>query len=112
MCSRILRLRVRAFARQSGRCFYCDLPMWADSRLVFCEGHGLSPRQARQFECTAEHLQAKRDGGGNGVDNIVASCRHCNATRHRRKVPLAPDQWRTTQRRRAERRWPRSRLNC
>jgi 5-methylcytosine-specific restriction endonuclease McrA len=105
MSNSIPQLRIRAFERQHGRCYYCELPMWTKSPLTFGEYYRLSPKQARHFECTAEHLHAKRDGGGNRCANIVAACRHCNATRHKRKSPLSPDQWRIAQRGRASRRW-------
>ena len=47
-----------AFYAQSGRCFYCGLPMWltAPSEL------GLKASKARAFQCTAEHLVAQQDG--------------------------------------------------
>ena len=105
MSNRIPYLRIRAFERQHGRCFYCDLPMWTQSPTDFSRTYRLSLRQAAQFECTAEHLSARCDRGGDGIKNIVAACRHCNATRHKRKSPLSPDQWRITQRGRASRRW-------
>ena len=51
-------LRTSAFYAQSGRCFYCGLPMWltAPSEL------GLKASKARAFQCTAEHLVAQQDG--------------------------------------------------
>jgi 5-methylcytosine-specific restriction endonuclease McrA len=106
MSNRIASHRSRAFAQQNGKCFYCDLPMWIDSSKAFSEQKGLTAGQCAQFECTAEHLQPKCGGGRDNRANIVAACHHCNATRHKRKKPLSPDQWRATQVRRASRRLP------
>lgn len=53
---------------------------------AFAATFKLSSRQARHLQCTAEHLHARVDGGGNSPSNIVAACRLCNARRHRSKV--------------------------
>ena len=87
----LARSRSAAFSRQSGRCFYCDLPMWLDHADDFRPRYRLTPAQARQRRCTAEHLQARQDGGGNGAANIVAACQKCNQGRHRRKKVPDPD---------------------
>ena len=86
MPSTLARLRARAFHRQSGRCFYCCCPMWEQSMDAFAATFHLSSRQARHLQCTAEHLHARVDGGGNSQSNIVAACRLCNARRHQGKV--------------------------
>ncbi|MCU7376155.1 HNH endonuclease [Paucibacter sp. O1-1] len=54
------------------------------------EGCGLSLRQSLLLRCTAEHLRARQDGGGDGQANIAAACAHCNALRHRARDPLSP----------------------
>ncbi|WP_213946981.1 HNH endonuclease [Luteibacter sp. dw_328] len=49
---------------------------------------------ARHFQCTAEHLHARQDGGRDTRTNIVAACWYCITRRHRRKRPLAPHAYR------------------
>jgi len=95
----LTRSRSAAFSRQSGRCWYCDLPMWLDHADGFRSRYPLTLAQARLLRCTAEHLRARQDGGGNAPDNIVAACQKCNQTRHYRKNP--PDPGRHRQRVRA-----------
>lgn len=103
--TRLQALRSRAFIRQKERCHYCGLPMWqVDVRSFACR-YGISVPQARAFQCTAEHLLARCEGGKNVTSNVVASCRHCNLTRHRRKRVPDPKRWQQTQRSRAQRRW-------
>ncbi len=92
MTKPIKRFRTAAFARQSGRCYYCEEIIWRDDCPAFAADHRLTHRQARQRQCTAEHLVARYDGGRDTRANIAAACRECNATRHRRKVPLPPAQ--------------------
>lgn len=82
----LARLRAHAFRRQSGLCFYCHCPMWQRSMEAFAATFDLSSRQARHLQCTAEHLQARVDGGGDSQSNIVAACRYCNTKRHQRKA--------------------------
>lgn len=89
----LVRPRTIAYTRQSGRCFYCGLPMWTGNPKGFAAKHGLSLAQARLLECTGEHLQARQDGGGNAPSNIVAACRRCNQLRHQRKNPPPPDRY-------------------
>jgi 5-methylcytosine-specific restriction endonuclease McrA len=64
--------------------------MWEGDLWQFCETFGLTPKQARRHQCTAEHLRARSDGGTDSADNIVAACRFCNEQRHRAKDPLQP----------------------
>lgn len=92
---KIADMRRGKMLAQGGRCYYCDLPMW-DQRLAV-ETHpqteGKHPSKA--LLCTAEHLNPRSEGGGNGADNIVAACWFCNTTRHRRKRPQSPQQFKT-----------------
>lgn len=81
--------RNAAFHRQSGRCFYCDFPMWLTDRADFAVTHGLTLRQAGRLQATAEHLVAQQDGGRHGA-NVVAACHHCNQARHRFRPRAAP----------------------
>lgn len=94
MPNNLALVRKAAFRLQSQRCYYCYLPMWQGSPFSFASAHGLSLKQARLLQCTAEHLIARQDGGSNTRSNIVAACRHCNQTRHKRPTPLSPDQYR------------------
>lgn len=90
----ITRSRAAAFDRQNGRCYYCDHPMWLSDVRQYSLQHHLSIVQARHFRCTAEHLLARCDGGGNSRSNIVAACWTCNKRRHARGKPLAPSAFR------------------
>lgn len=87
------KLRLSAFRRQNGLCFYCHLPMWTADPLAFAAQYGLSAAQARWFQCTAEHLIARQDGGKDQEGNIAAACLFCNQTRHKRKNPPDPDRY-------------------
>jgi len=78
MAGRVKNLRIAAFARQAGRCWYCGCNMILGST-----------QSIRQ--CTAEHLVARSEGGRSNASNIVAACRFCNQTRHKRKRALAAD---------------------
>lgn len=84
----IKKLRRQAAQEQGWRCFYCQLPMWETSLEEFIERYGISPGLAKRFQCTAEHVKARCDGGEDVAPNIVAACLFCNATRHRAKDPL------------------------
>jgi 5-methylcytosine-specific restriction endonuclease McrA len=87
----LARSRETAFARQRGRCFYCNLPMWSRDPGEYALKYNLTSRQANRLQCTGEHLVARQDGGSNSPFNIVAACRFCNANRHRRAAPPSPD---------------------
>jgi hypothetical protein len=86
----ISNLRVYAFAAQSGRCYYCHLPMWKENARRFARTYGITRAQAKPFRCTGEHLEAKRDGGGDEQENIVAACYYCNMMRHTSEVVRSP----------------------
>ncbi|WP_310444281.1 HNH endonuclease [Stenotrophomonas rhizophila] len=97
---RLKSIRTSALHFQSGGCFYRGLPMWlaAPSEL------GLRPRNARAFQCTAEHLVAQQDGGLDTPENIVAACIFCNQRRHKRRGPApAPELFRAHVQRRLSR---------
>lgn len=89
----IRKLRLLAFNRQNGKCCYCGFLMWLDSAETFAKQHGISAKQARHFQCTAEHLHARQDGGRDACENIAAACIRCNQLRHQRKKPMAPEQY-------------------
>nr|WP_238587784.1 HNH endonuclease [Caenimonas sp. SL110] len=54
---------------------------------------GYTRRQARQLQCTAEHLVPRCEGGGDNQSNIVAACRRCNQARHKRSDPPSPERF-------------------
>lgn len=80
--------RRRAARKQGGRCFYCQQPMWDASPQEFIVRYGLSAGLAKRFRCTAEHVEARSDGGKDVAANIVAACLFCNTTRHKAKHPV------------------------
>ncbi|WP_365353305.1 HNH endonuclease [uncultured Roseovarius sp.] len=84
------KIRKEKYTAQGRRCFYCEQPMWSGSSKHFQLVHSISERQARWFQCTAEHLLAASEGGSISPTNIVAACKFCNNTRHRSKQPLSP----------------------
>jgi len=86
----IKRHRNSAFERQNGKCCYCGFQMWRDTPEAFAATHGIKAAQARHFQCTAEHLVARQDGGKDGTLNIAAACIRCNQLRHKRKNSLEP----------------------
>lgn len=90
MTTRNFRFKSYAFQSQSGRCYYCDLPMWLDHPDHFALRFGITVSQSKQFQCTAEHLIARQDGGPTSQSNIVAACLFCNRKRHQRKIALNP----------------------
>ena len=67
--------------------------MWTKNAWAFAEQHGLRLEDCVHFQCTAEHVIARRDGGAE-IRNIVAACRHCNLTRHETEDPLPADLYR------------------
>jgi len=88
----LLKFRSEAFRRQAGRCYYCGVLMWAKEGDAFARSHGVSLSAVRLLKCTAEHLQARQDGGKDSPQNIVAACLRCNRLRHQgwKKAP-APE---------------------
>ncbi|WP_425515938.1 HNH endonuclease [Stenotrophomonas acidaminiphila] len=64
--------------------------MWNGAHLkAFAAIASIGKRQAKERRCTAEHLQARCDGGSNSRGNIAAACWYCNQQRHR--LPVPPD---------------------
>ena len=99
---RIQSLRRQAFERQSGRCCYCGVRMWLTSPSELAG----TPKKLSawpKLRCTAEHLLAQSDGGKDSALNIAAACALCNHTRHRRKQPPEPHDYRAEVRRRMQR---------
>lgn len=100
MSNSIPKNRLVAFKRQAGSCYYCGFPMWIQQPKEFAGTFRISQGSSARFQCTAEHLVARQDGGSDSSKNIVAACRFCNSTRHR--IPSAPDP--TTYKKRVQRR--------
>lgn len=93
-CKTIQKNRKLSAKRQSAKCFYCGLPMWQQvDQQRFAEKYKLTSKQARWFQCTAEHLKAKSEGGNNRRENIVAACKYCNQKRHQYTEAPSPDQY-------------------
>ena len=90
MPTTLSKSRQVAFSNQQGRCYYCEYSMWLESPDAFAAVFGISKSAALRFRCTAEHLKARKDGGKNSRENIVAACSFCNMTRHRAKSPQNP----------------------
>ena len=86
----LIKIRLKSFNLQQGRCVYCELPMWLDDPKAFAKKYKITTKQAKLFQCTAEHLKAKQDGGKDRESNIVAACHYCNQKRHSRNSPKDP----------------------
>jgi hypothetical protein len=56
--------------------------MWRRSAAGYAARAAISLREALQFQCTAEHLQALAEGGKTNSANIAAACLACNQGRH------------------------------
>lgn len=107
--SELRRQQVRA---QRGLCFYCHQPMWEGCPERFARLYGLKGSRLLWLQATAEHLQARCEGGANKASNIVAACKYCNSQRHRTHDPLSPgDYARKVQRRLIAGKWHGLRLN-
>ena len=87
---KLQRLRHEAYIRQDCRCFYCTLPIWEDDLTDFTTRYGIALRKAKHLQCTAEHLIAQQDGGGETVENVAAACLWCNRMRHLKRQEIAP----------------------
>ena len=100
MPNKLQRLRTQAFHSQRGRCFYCGLPMLSPRTASSTPPDLKGKRTAHHLQCTAEHLNARCDGGEDSLGNVVAAHWFCNVNRHRRKVALSPDRYKTLVRKR------------
>jgi hypothetical protein len=98
------KYRSKAHDSQGGRCIYCGVVMWTTDCATFATRHGLTVRIARWLQCTAEHLQARQDGGHDSPKNIAAACLACNRRRHaQRRRALTPEEYRALVRSRISR---------
>ena len=106
MSKSTVKPRLNAFQNQAGTCYYCGSPMWLKEIEPFAIKHALSLSAAARFQCTAEHLIARCDGGSDDKRNIVAACLFCNINRHRRKNPPPPPHYKALiQRRLKQGKW-------
>lgn len=94
MPTKLVRYRRSAYVAQSGYCFYCEMRMWDNDLKSFSLAYNIKPSLAKMLKCTAEHLKARKVGGNDCPQNIVAACFICNSRRHRRKRDLSPDAYR------------------
>jgi HNH endonuclease len=86
MRNKIPFYRNAAAQSQKWLCHYCSLPMGSkDSPYTKAV-----PLEKEFLLASAEHLQARQDGGIDSKDNIVAAHTICNRRRHRCKIPMSP----------------------
>jgi hypothetical protein len=86
----LIKSRLKAFNLQHGRCIYCELPIWLNHPKAYAKKYNRTIKQTKFFQCTAEHLKPKQDGGKDADSNIVAACNYCNQKRHQCKSPKDP----------------------
>ncbi|WP_425376247.1 HNH endonuclease [Rhizobium pisi] len=80
--------------------------MWEIDPKSFSTHFRVPGRAVLRFRCTAEHLEARCDGGRDTEENVVAACLYCNNNRHKRKRPKDPASYANFVRSRLERgRW-------
>ena len=103
----LIKSRQNAYQSQSGCCIYCFKPMWLQTPELFAYKFNLTKRQVKLYQCTAEHLLPRQDGGKDSLINIVAACKYCNQQRHRSKSALPPEKYQQhVQKRVAQEKWP------
>lgn len=90
----IIKFRRIAYTKQRGRCYYCGVKMCDADSTVFAKRYAISLRLAERVRCTAEHLEARSDGGCDSEENIVAACRFCNMQRHAGRKVTAVEPYR------------------
>ena len=88
-------LRKLSFSHQKGRCYYCNQPMWKSDPIEFSKKYEITIKQAKQLQCTGEHLIAHSKGGPATRENIVAACVYCNRKRHQRDNEISPVEYKS-----------------
>jgi 5-methylcytosine-specific restriction endonuclease McrA len=68
--TRMSRMRAKLYARQGGRCYYCDRDMTLRTFRI--------QDQLRDEDVTVEHLVPRVLGGRDIPQNLVAACHGCN----------------------------------
>ncbi|GAB2587558.1 hypothetical protein GCM10027034_19920 [Ramlibacter solisilvae] len=91
MAKNLKKHRRCAFHAQSGRCFYCALPVWEEHPERFAQDQKVPTRLLGFLRNTAEHVVPRQDAGKDIRNNIVAACWWCNSQRHRGRQHRAPD---------------------
>ena len=86
--------RARAFKSQNGKCYYCMIPMWLTEVTDHFFQSRISTKAMSRIRCTAEHVEARCDGGSDAIENLVAACWFCNSTRHRMARPSSSNKYR------------------
>lgn len=94
MLSKRYSHRHSAFIKQSGKCYYCNFPMWESDPASYAVKHNVTLAQTKLLKCSAEHLLPLTDGGLDQAENIVAACIWCNRKRHARKSAPSPKEYR------------------
>ncbi len=107
MPTTLIKSRQKAYHQQSGCCIYCYKPMWVEKPETFANKFKLTKPQAKFYQCTAEHLLPRQEGGKDNLNNIAAACKYCNQQRHKSKSPLSPIKYQQhVQLKVAQNRWP------
>lgn len=88
--NKLAKLRTLHANQQNWRCFYCRYLMWQGDQTLFAARHSLLAGSLNRFQCTAEHMQPRMNGGEDRPENIVAACKFCNQTRHQMREVLSP----------------------
>ncbi|QKD19414.1 HNH endonuclease [Mesorhizobium sp. NZP2077] len=92
--NKLAKLKILRANKQNWRCFYCDYLMWQGDPTRFAARYSLPGGFLNRFQCTAEHMQPRENGGEDRHENIVAACKFCNQTRHRMSEVLTPAAYR------------------
>jgi hypothetical protein len=82
MKKRLVRLRAISNETQDSRCYYCGVVMWLGDPSTFRARFDLKRKRVEAFQCTAEHLKARCEGGLDKAGNVVAACSLCIRRRH------------------------------
>ena len=107
MLTMLIKSRQKAYQQQLGCCIYCYKPMWVEKPEGFAIKFKLTKRQVKLYQCTAEHLLPRQDGGKDNLNNIAAACKYCNQQRHKPKSALSPVKYQEyVQGKVAKNRWP------
>jgi len=67
--------------------------MWLGSAEEFAGNNGITEIQAKRFQCTAEYLNARQEGGTDDRETLLQQCLYCNSTRHQASEALSPDDY-------------------
>lgn len=86
MGGRYLReLAEQVFARENGRCFYCDQTVSLEARPWLMEDHAYA---CEQRAATFDHIVPVSRGGSDEINNGVCACIVCNNERRDLPAPL------------------------